>query len=850
MKFETTQDILPFVRKPGSYLGNEVNTFAKAPDSPGSVDLRVALCFPDVYEIGTSHFGMQILYHILNKDPGIAAERVFSPGLDLEAQLRETGLPMVSLETHTPLNEFDILGMSLLYELNYTNVLTLLDLSGIPFYAADRDASHPLVIAGGPCTFNPEPVADFFDALVVGDGETVVQEMSRIWREFKTRGEHKDRQAVLRAWSGVHGVYVPGFFEVSYDANGFQRVTPRHDDYTSVTRAIEPALRTEDFPKTPVVPFGRPVHDRLRLEIARGCSRGCRFCQAGIIYRPVRERGVDDVMAIAETALAATGYDDISFLSLSTGDYSCLNTLMERFLGVYRSRNIAVSIPSFRAGSLSEKDMTLIQQVRKTGFTIAPEAGTQRLRDVINKNISEEAIADTVADAFRLGWRLIKFYFMVGLPTETDKDVDGIVSLVRRLAKTVGAGGKKNSINVSVAAFIPKAHTPFQWEPQISREQARERLFNLKDRLETRKIGFKWQNPDAGLLEGVFARGDRRLARLIETAYHKGCRFDGWSDCFDFSKWQAAADDCGIDFDFYTTRRRDVNEPLPWNHISAGISRDFLLGEREKALEGNLTGDCRDGECQGCGVCDFDEIKPVLAEDRPVESREADTAATATSSSGEAPVTLEIEYTKTGPARFFGHLEFVQIITRAVHRAGIPVKFSEGFHPKPKIAFSDPLPVGFESERELMWLTLERPERPDTVAASLNAALPEGIAIRGAGLAPKKSKRTPSAERAVYSLVSKIPVFDASQLEAFRASDRQVLRLPGKKGKEKEIDLSAVLARIVVQDACHLLMEIKALPGQGVRPDQVAGFVFGLDSMALKPFRVVKRRFFSEHLEG
>ncbi|MDY6906230.1 MAG: TIGR03960 family B12-binding radical SAM protein [Thermodesulfobacteriota bacterium] len=842
MKFESIQDILPFVRKPGSYLGTEVNTIHK---DPLQVDLRMALCFPDIYEIGTSHFGLQILYHILNKDKAIWAERVFSPGLDMEAQLRDAGLPMVSLESGTPLNQFDIVGMSLLYELNYTNVLTLLDLSGIPFYAADRNETHPLVIAGGPCTFNPEPMADFFDAMVVGDGETVVREMCRIWREFKARGEHYDRGAVLKAWSGLRGVYVPSFFCVSYDASGFQQTTPMFDDYTSVERAVEPVLRAEDFPDAPVVPYGRPVHDRLRLEISRGCARGCRFCQAGMIYRPVRERNVDTILHSAETALAATGYDDVSFLSLSTGDYSCLDALMNRFLETYQARNIAVSIPSFRAGSLTEKDMTLIQQVRKTGFTIAPEAGTQRLRDVINKNITEEAIAQTVGNAFSLGWRLIKFYFMVGLPTETDEEVDGIVSLVQRMTRIKGVAGKKNNINVSVAAFIPKPHTPFQWEPQLTREQARDRLFYLKDRLESRRIGFKWQNPDASLLEGVFARGDRRLSRLVETAYRKGCRFDGWSDSFDFAKWQAAAEACGIDFDFYTTRQRDVSEPLPWDHIFAGISRDFLLTEREKALNVELTGDCRDGECQNCGICDFDKIQPRLAQGVQIQTTGQKPGRPV---SDEPAATLEVEYTKKGVARFFGHLEFVQVFTRAIHRAGLAVKFSEGFHPKPRISFSDPLPVGMESECERLWLSLARPEKPDMVADALNVVLPAGIDVIAARIAPPKSRRTPSSKRAAYELSGTSPMFDVSKLEAFLSSDRKVLHIAGKKGKEKSVDLSQVLTRIEVADPVCLIMEISSLPGQGVRPDQVAGFVFDLDETALKSLRIVKKRNFSEHL--
>ena len=464
MTQHSLDDILPFVEQPSRYLGSEVNTIKK---DLGQVKLRFALAFPDLYEIGTSHFGMQILYNILNAHADIAAERVFAPAVDMEARLRETGQPLFSLESHEPLNHFDIVGFSLLYELNYTNVLNILDLAGIPFLAADREAAHPLVIGGGPCTCNPEPVADFFDAIVVGDGENIIMQMAEAWISWK-KDPAADRPSLLKNWSQIEGVYVPSFFEPGYDNNGFQTVVPRMPDYTQVSRAIVGDLDQIPFPVEPIIAYGRPVHDRLRLEVSRGCTRGCRFCQAGMIYRPVRERSPEQLVSLAARSIAATGYEDISLLSLSTGDYGCIAPLMEQLMVNFEPDNVAISLPSLRAGTLTPELMKLIKKVRKTGFTIAPEAGSQRLRDVINKNINESEIVNTVQNAFDLGWQVIKLYFMIGLPTETQEDLEALVELVKKLRKIKGSKGRRGKINVSVATFIPKAHTPFQWADQLS----------------------------------------------------------------------------------------------------------------------------------------------------------------------------------------------------------------------------------------------------------------------------------------------------------------------------------------------------------------------------------------------
>ncbi len=836
MKFDDFPIVMPFVRRPSSYIGGEINSVK--PDKPHKVSF--ALCFPDLYEIGTSHFGMQILYYLLNKMENVMAERVFSPGLDMEQQLRKTGRTLFSLETGKSVSTFDVVGFSLLYELNYTNVLTIMDLSNIPFYARQRDDSYPLIIAGGPCMVNPEPVADFFDAIVVGDAESVIVQMASDLLKIKTNNGKTDKKAVLEAWSRIKGVYIPEWYTARYDDQGFEHLDPKKGSVGTVSKAVTPWLKNEDFPDKPVLPFGKPVHDRLRLEVARGCSRGCRFCQAGMIYRPVRERPVDEVLSQADEALKNTGYEDVSLLSLSTGDYGGLNCLIEQMMFKYSSKHIAVSVPSFRAGSLDQNTMQLIKSVRKTGFTIAPEAGSQRLRDVINKNVTEEEITRTVNDAFSLGWNLIKLYFMIGLPTETDQDVNEIIALVRRLSKIGNKQKGKQKLNVSVATFIPKAHTPFQWERQLPLETAKETIKYLKTSLTNRQIGFKWQNPEASFIEGVFARGDRRLSRLIEAAYMKGCRFDGWSDSFNFNFWLDAAEENEIDLDFYTKRKRDTGEPLPWDMISCGITKAFFIKEREKAYQQELTQDCRDGSCSDCGICDFKEIKPRL---NASENRSTSTVNTVLKTQKIFTVKnkLAIDYAKTGPAGYFGHLEFINIFIRAINRAQIPVFYSQGYHPMPKIVFPDPLPVGVESEKETLILTVNGMVEPDAVKKALNQELPEGIDIKDCRILPEtKGKKKAEDKTSIYRIESQADIFDNKKADAFRQREHFLLEKQNKKGVVKKIDLKKIVSNLEVIDKKRLMMEIKEISGQKAKPTDIAGALFELTEKTVKQARVVK----------
>jgi radical SAM family uncharacterized protein/radical SAM-linked protein len=826
------EDILPLVEKPSRYLGGETNQIKK---DPANVKLRFALAFPDLYEIGTSHFGMQILYHILNAHADIAAERVFAPGVDMDRHLRAAGLRLFSLESRQPLDRFDIIGFSLLYELNYTNVLTILELSGIPFYAAERDNTAPLIIAGGPCTCNPEPVADFFDAMVIGDGENVTLQLAENWLEWKKSADN-DKDALLKRWSQIEGVYIPSFFKPRYDDCGFQKLEPRYPDYAHVSRTIVADLDQVPFPNKPIVPFGKPVHDRLRLEVARGCTRGCRFCQAGMIYRPVRERAPDSLLALCDQSVSSTGYEDISLLSLSTGDYGCIVPLMERLMLRYATQNVAVSLPSLRAGTLTPELMKLIRTVRKTGFTIAPEAGSQRLRDIINKNISDSEIIKTVKDAFDLGWQVIKLYFMVGLPTETEADLKALVDLVKSLRQTKNAAGRRGKINVSVATFIPKPHTPFQWAPQLSLNESEERIRQLQEHLKLPGIQFKWQAPKVSWLEGVWARGDRRLSRLLVAAYQKGCRFDGWSDQFRYDLWQAAFEEQDVDPDFYTIRERDVCEPLPWDHIYTQATRTFLAAEWDNALKGTYTADCRVDECNQCGICDFERIEPLT------HDRFKNNAAGVQRRSPQKSTPfkkLTVFYAKRDQARYFGHLELVNIFHRALKRAGIAVRFSEGFHPKPKISFDDPLPVGIESQQERFVISVPDYIRPQEVKDRLNAHLPAGLEINDCQLAPQKWPKNPQ-RRIRYRIALAHGQFDPALLRAFNEQPNFTIALSGRKGKLKKIDLKDIVVNSELRNSGHLELTLQLEPGKSVRPFDVLRHIFKLSDTQVKQAKIVK----------
>ena len=824
------QDILPLVETPSRYLGTEINAIRK---DERTVKLKFALAFPDLYEIGTSHFGLQILYHILNQRRDILAERVFTPAQDMQTYLRHHDLPLQSLESGRPLDQFDILGFSLLYELNYTNMLAMLDLARLPFKTTDRDENHPVIIAGGPCTCNPEPVADFFDAIVIGDGEDVVLKMADVWLDWKS-SRNPSRQTLLDGWSELKGVYIPSRFDIRYNDSVQPQVEALDKVHSVVERAVLADLDRAEFPSSPIVPFGRPVHDRLRLELARGCTRGCRFCQAGMIYRPVRERAPETVMAQCETALKTTGYDDISLLSLSTGDYRCIAPLMEQMIHRYSCDHVALSLPSLRAGTLTPELMEQIKTVRKTGFTIAPEAGSQRLRDLINKNVSADDIYRTVEDAFALGWKVIKLYFMIGLPTETKQDLEDMVTLVRELSRIKGAGGKKSTINVSVATLIPKPHTPFQWASQISIAEGWEKIDWIKSQLKSPRIRLKWQNPEVSFIEGLMARGDRRLSDLVIQAYRKGCQFDGWSDHFRFDLWQESLQDLGIDVHSVIHRERPPDEVFPWDHIDMKVDRSYLWDEWQKALQGLPTDDCRDGACQDCGVCDFTTIQPKVygSEEFSRKDRRSDL------SEENELQKWQLSFTKTKNGRFWGHLEMVSIFTRSMQRAGIPVKFSEGFHPKPKIAFQDALPIGLESLCETMVLTVGGRIRSEDLVAGLNAELPDGLHITDC--TPYRKADASADQSVIYRVVLGHGRFDVEILKRFQKAAMFEIERTNRKGKLKIIDLKAMVQHIHLVKPDTLELVIHHQPGALIRPDRVLQFVFGYPPETIRRARVIK----------
>jgi len=598
---EAYERLLPLVEKPGRYLGNERGTHRK---DLQQVRLRFALAFPEVYEIAQSHLGLQILYDILNRRPDVAAERIYAPWPDLEALLRDRGLPLVSLESHLSLADFHVVGFSLQYELTYTNLLTMLELGGVPLRAAARGTEHPLVIAGGPCAFNPEPLAPFLDAVVLGDGEEAVGDVC----DAVLAWEGRDRHRLLRALAALPGVYVPAFFTPRHHPDGtLAAIEPVEPTQATVRKRVLVDLDRFAPPEQPVVPHLGVVHDRASVEVMRGCVKGCRFCQAGYVYRPLRERNPERVVEQATELMRRTGYEELSLLSLSTGDYSGVNPVLKTLMDRFAPEHVAVSLPSTRVDALSPKILEEIRRVRKTGFTLAPEAGTQRLRDVIQKEYREEELLDAARLFADLGWRTLKLYFMIGLPSETEADVRGIAELSRRVRE---AASGRLRVTASVSTFVPKPHTPFQWAGQLSVEETRVRQALLRRELARHKVEFRWHDAELSYLEGIFSRGDRRLADVLETAQRRGARFDGWSDHCRMDVWRDALAAHGLDAAFYL-RRRPLGEQLPWDHLDAGLSRRFLLQDLARAVEGVLTPDCSIERCTYCGACDFEAVRNI-----------------------------------------------------------------------------------------------------------------------------------------------------------------------------------------------------------------------------------------------
>lgn len=835
------REILPLISKSSRYLGNEVNSIHKDLEE---VDLKFTLAFPDVYEIGMSYVGFQILYDILNKRENIACERVYTPWVDMENILRTRRMPLTSLESSLPLRDFDIIGFSLQYELCNTNVLNMLDLAGIPFFAKDRDKRWPLIIAGGPCAYNPEPVADFFDAIVLGDGEEVILEICDCFLDWKKDGGEKED--LYRELSKIRGVYIPSFFDMKFHRNGtIEEIVPLREGYSSVKKRVLPDLNKVDYPSEFVIPFMRTIHDRLSLEIARGCSRGCRFCQAGMTYRPVRERSPQTIKRAIKRGIERTGYDDISLLSLNTGDYSCIQGLLVDLMGRCSRQNIRVSLPSLRPETLTLQLIKEIKKVRKTGITIAPEAGTQRLRDVINKGVTEEEILATTENVFAAGWNSIKLYFMIGLPTEREDDIDGIVDLSKKISSCAKGQRPPQNVSVSVSTFVPKPQTPFQWEAQIGLKEIVERHNFLKSRIKGRGLTLKWQDPRVSILEGVFSRGDRRLSKVLVNAQRYGCRLETWSEHFRYDLWERAFADARLDMDSYNMRQPSYDETLPWDHLDCLVSKDFLIEEREKGLEGVLSVDCRSEGCAGCGVCDGKDIKPVIG-----------SPASHPGSAGYLDRQFvmpryrryRLLFSKLDDARFISHLELIGVFSRAIRRAEIPVRYSKGFHPLPRIIFGGALAVGVESLAEYVDIEIEGYMRPDEITEKLNGQLSRGLRILNCGEIPLKSGPISDNIRKIKYLVSvgrqtETSVLEADSLEEAVTSflgKKNLFLFQKKKGGIQKVDLRFMVDDLRLRDDLSLEIGLRSGMASDVRSFEVVKHILKLGDEEAKLVRILR----------
>ncbi|MBW2622121.1 MAG: TIGR03960 family B12-binding radical SAM protein [Deltaproteobacteria bacterium] len=811
------------VARPGWYIGGETNAVLK---NENEVRLKIALAFPEVYEIGMSHLGLKILYGMINDRPEFWAERVMAPWVDKEEDLRKRNSPLCSLESNRPLAEFDMIGFSLQYELTYTNILTMLDLAGLPLLAKDRGEDAPLIVGGGPCAFSPEPLADFFDFFYLGDAEAGFMEV--LDRVAAWRAEGGSKRELLHDLAGHTGVYVPSFFKPIYNDQGrLIEVEPLKAGYERVNRALIPDLDSAYFPTRPVVPLVKAVHDRLTLEIARGCTQGCRFCQAGYLYRPVRERQPKHILDLAAGSLAATGWGEASFLSLSAGDYTCLSHLMTAFMDTHAQDNIALSLPSLRVKTLTSDLMEQIKRVRKTGFTLAPEAGTARLRAVINKDLSDDDLLTAAHEAFRLGWHLIKLYFMIGLPTETAEDLAAIIDLVKRV-KT----GSRSKVNVSFATFVPKAHTPFQWEAMLDFTEVQERTRWLNSRLRGARVKPKWNRPASSLLEGILSRGDRRLGPALMKAQKSGARFEGWSEMLRLEIWNKALAEARLDPAEFL-RARDRDEVLPWTHLSTGVELDFLASESDKARREQNTPDCRSGACGNCGVCDFDRIEPRLS---GLEENSPPVKKSLPAMGLTHPV--RINYTKEGSARFLSHLETMEAFMKAMRRSGLKTRMSQGYHPLPRLAFATPLPVGLASMDEYLEVELFEPPPEEEIRDLLTDTLPRGFTIKRVfRVSPGQSKLRAVGARFVVEASE--DMFEAEIVERAFERDRILVTKKGKKGP-RTVDLKPLVNDFNVLTKNRIEFTLYFGSGLSVRADEAVRTIFEISDEEFDKIKILK----------
>jgi radical SAM family uncharacterized protein/radical SAM-linked protein len=858
-------------QKPTRYIGTEFGAVEKDLDA---VRVRFALAFPDTYEVGMSNLGFRLLYHLLNDREDVACERVFLPWPDMEEMLKARGLPLFTLESRAPVKAFDVLGVTLQFELAYTSVLAMLDLSGIPLLAADRAEDDPLVVGGGPCAFNPEPVADFFDCFAVGDGEDVAVEIAEAVAESGFRRGGATRRELLARLSKIPGVYVPSFFAPRYDpvSKVLTAIEPLRPGYEKVERRVMPdlnALPTSAYTR-PIVPFMQTIHDRLPIEIQRGCTRGCRFCQVGMITRPTRQRDPKEVLRLAEVGLKASGYEEVGLLSLSSGDYAPLNGLLDDFLARWEGEKIGMSLPSLRTETMNDALARKIARIRKTGFTLAPEAATERMRAVINKGNREEDLLRAVESIFQNGWSLLKLYFMIGLPEERDEDVRAIAELARKCLGTarraLPKGQGSAAINLGASTFVPKPFTPFQWEPMISPAETLRRQGIITAGLGGRNgaISFKPHDARPSSIEGALALGDRRVGTAVLAAYRMGQRLDGWSEWFNQANWIAAFAECekahGVGIEWFAHRRRRLDEVLPWDRIDCGVTKAYL--QKQLAASRNLAEleDCVLAPCSVCGACDYDVVK-----NRTYSAEEYVPEPSRPPAPQPPPFHshVRVRYAKQGRIVALSHLELMHTLLRAVRRAGLPVAFSQGFHPKPRVSFGPALPVGVESLCEYLDLELLGSSDARDVGDRLARELPPGLTVLSAEALDPRAPSISEALRAVHYRAEfpgrrALPAdggrpepeqfpehtWDEEELrtrvEAFLgAEEALVTRASPQKNrsrgrhqkvaarKEREIDLKRLVTHLAVEGPGVVAFSLRADPSGSAKPAEVLAAIFG-----------------------
>jgi radical SAM family uncharacterized protein/radical SAM-linked protein len=829
IKQKLQDKILPRVKKPGRYIGNELNSVHK---DPVEIKTRIVLAFPEIYEIAMSYMGFDILYNVLNKEKDIWAERVYAPWPDMANLLRENDAPLYTLESFTPISECHIIAFTLQYELTYTNIIEMMDLAGLQPLAANRLEDDPLIIGGGPCTSNPEPTADFFDAFLIGDGEEAAVEICRVYSEAKNL--HKSKKEILSELAKISGVYVPVFYNVEYNANlEFYKITPNAKNAPlPIYSRIVKELKADYYPRKPLAPLIDITHNRLSVEVMRGCTEGCRFCSAGMIYRPVRERTVDEIIAHLQNGLEETGYEEASFLSLSISDYSRLNELMRRERAEMANRKTNVSFPSMRLDNFSDEIAKFVSSVRKSGFTFAPEAATERLRRVINKNISEEDLMNSVEIALRNGWKLLKFYFMIGLPTERKEDIEGISQLLKKVVDISRQYGKVR-FNVSISPFSPKSHTPFQWERQNTIEELEQKIEQLKSGFQgLRQVKLSWRDARVSMIEGILGRGDRKMSGAILSAWNNGAVFDGWSEYFKFDTWLSAFESAQINIQ-HIQNEHFTNMPLPWDHIDKGVTKKFLLNEKNNAYNEITLPDCKDTNCLTCGIQrknSFAEFAECYAK-KKTESAVSDVKQQGNVNDGmntnEVGETsnkkIRVQFSKQDVLRYLSHLDLLKIFERAFILAKIPVLYSEGFNPRPKISFGPSLGLGISSTAEYFDLEYASHFTLD-IKDKLNSVLPAGLRVENwSELKSKPTSLSAHINAAEYQVDFSGASIDFSILEKavqnlMQKDDYTLERRV--KGKLKNVNIRPYIHSITLNKPI-LFVETKSIANRTVRMSEI-----------------------------